>query len=145
MRRTWKITAITLFSIALVLGGLVGDRLLALTNEARDSLRLYTELVNVAHERYGADVSYRDLVYSSINGMLRSLDPHTNFLPPEAYEGMREKQQTSFYGLGILVGVRSGQLTVISPLDGTPAARMGIQAGDIISTIEGEPTDNLSL
>ena len=69
MRRTWKITAIALFSIALVLGGLLGDRLLALTNEARDSLRLYTELVNVAHERYGAEVSYRDLVYSSINGM----------------------------------------------------------------------------
>jgi len=145
MRRTWKITAITLFSIALVLGGLVGDRLLALTNEARDSLRLYTELVNVAHERYGAEVSYRDLVYSSINGMLRALDPHTSFLSPEAYEGMREKQQSSFYGLGILVGMRNGQLTVISPLEGTPASRLGIQAGDVISTIEGEPTDQMGL
>jgi carboxyl-terminal processing protease len=145
MRRTWRITALALFILAVVLGGFFGDRLLAVTNETRDSLKLYTELVNLAHEKYGAEVSYSDIVYSSINGMLRSLDPHTNFLPPEAYEGMREKQQTSFYGLGILVGVRNGQLTVISPLDGTPAARMGIQAGDVISTIEGEPTDNLSL
>src|SRR5436305_13319331 len=77
--------------------------------------------------------------------MLRSLDPHTAFLNPEAYEGMREKQQTSFYGLGILVGVRNGQLTVISPLEGTPAARLGIQAGDVISTIEGEPTETMTL
>jgi carboxyl-terminal processing protease len=145
MRRSWKITAIALFSCALVLGGLLGDRLLALTNEARDSLRLYTELVNVAHDRYGDEVSYRDLVYSSINGMLRALDPHTNFLSPEAYEGMREKQQSSFYGLGILVGMRNGQLTVISPLEGTPASRLGIQAGDVISTIEGEPTDQMQL
>jgi carboxyl-terminal processing protease len=145
MRRSWRIAAIALFTLALAFGGLLGDRLLAVTDETRDSLRLYTELVNLEHDRYGAEVSYRDLVYSSVNGMLRSLDPHTNFLSPEAYEGMREKQQTSFYGLGILVGVRNGQLTVISPLEGTPASRLGIQAGDVISTIEGEPTDQMSL
>jgi len=145
MRRSWRIAAIGLFTLALALGGLVGDRLLAVTDEARDSLRLYTELVNVAHERYGVEVSYKDLVYSSVNGMLRTLDPHTAFLSPEAYDGMREKQQTSFYGLGILVGVRNGQLTVISPFDGTPASRMGIQAGDVISTIEGEATETMTL
>jgi carboxyl-terminal processing protease len=145
MRRSWRITAIVLFVLALALGGLLGNRVLAVTNETRDSLKLYTELVNLAHEKYGAEVSYSDLVYSSISGMLRALDPHTNFLPPEAYEGMREKQQTSFYGLGILVGVRNGQLTVISPLEGTPASRLGIQAGDVISTIEGEPTETMTL
>ena len=145
MRRSWRIAAIALFTLALALGGLLGDRLLAVTDETRDSLRLYTELINLEHDRYGADVSYKDLVYSSVNGMLRSLDPHTAFLNPEAYEGMREKQQTSFYGLGILVGVRNGQLTVISPLEGTPAARLGIQAGDVISTIEGEPTETMTL
>ncbi|HZF13774.1 MAG TPA: S41 family peptidase [Thermoanaerobaculia bacterium] len=145
MKRSFRITAVVLFTLALVLGGMLGDRVLALTDEARDHLRLYTELVNVAHERYGAQVSYKDLVFSSIQGMLRTLDPHTNFLPPEAYTGMREKQQSSFYGLGILVGLRNGQLTVVSPLEGTPASRLGIQAGDVISTIEGEPTESLSL
>ena len=145
MRRSWRIAAIVLFALALAVGGLLGDRLLAVTDETRDSLKLYTELVNLAHERYGAEVTYRDIVYSSVNGMLRALDPHTAFLSPEAYEGMREKQQTSFYGLGILVGVRNGQLTVISPLEGTPASRLGIQAGDVISTIEGEATDQMTL
>jgi len=145
MKRSWRITAVALFTLALVLGGMLGDRLLALTDETRDSLRLYTELVNVAHDRYGTEVSYKDIVFSSVQGMLRSLDPHTSFLPPDAYAGMREKQQTSFYGLGILVGVRNGQLTVISPLEGSPASRMGIQAGDVISAIEGEPTETLTL
>lgn len=145
MKRSWRITAVALFTLALVMGGMVGDRLLALTDDTRETLRLYTELVNVAHDRYGKEVSYQDLVFSSIQGMLRSLDPHTSFLPPDAYAGMREKQQTSFYGLGILVGVRNGQLTVISPMEGSPAARMGIQPGDVISTIEGDPTETLTL
>ena len=139
------LTAVALFTLALVLGGLVGDRVLALTDEARDNLRVYTELINAAHDHYGVPVSYRDLVFASVQGMLRTLDPHTSFLPPDAYGSMREKQQTSFYGLGILVGLRDGQLTVISPVEGAPAARQGIQAGDVISTIEGEPTQSLTL
>jgi carboxyl-terminal processing protease len=145
MKRSWKIAAFALFALALAGGGLVGERVLALTDEARDTLRIYTDLVTVAHERYGGEVSYRDLVYASIQGMLRTLDPHSSFLPPRAYSGMREKQQASFYGLGILVGVRDGQLTVISPIEGTPASRLGMRAGDVISTIEGEPTDAMSL
>lgn len=145
MKRSWRIAATILFAVSLAAGGLFGNRLLAVNGETRDSLRLYTELINLAHEKYGAEVSYRDLVYSSVNGMLRTLDPHTSFLSPEAYEGMRERQQTSFYGLGILVGVRNGQLTVISPLEGTPASRLGIRAGDVISTIEGDPTETMTL
>jgi carboxyl-terminal processing protease len=145
MKRSWRIAAILLFILALVAGGVLGDRLLALTDQTRDTLRLYTELVNVAHDRYGAEVSYRDLVYASIQGMIHTLDPHTNFLQAEDYQGMREKQQTTYYGLGILVGPRNGLLTVIAPLAGTPASRMGIQPGDVISTIEGEPTETMSL
>jgi len=145
MRRSWRIAAIALFTLALLAGGLVGDRLLALTDQTRDSLRLYTDLVKVAHDRYGTEVSFKDLVYASIQGMIRTLDPHTTFLVAEDYQGMREKQQTSYYGLGILVGVRNGSLTVIAPLEGTPGARLGIQPGDVISTIEGEPTETMSL
>jgi carboxyl-terminal processing protease len=145
MRRPWRIVAIVGFTVSILLGGVVGSRLLALTDEARESLRLYTELVNVAQERYGREVPYRDLVYASIHGMLRALDPHTSFLPPEAYDSMRERQQSSFYGLGILVGMRNGLLTVISPIDGTPASRLGIRAGDVIETIEGDPTEEMTL
>jgi len=145
MKRSWRNVGIALFAAALLGGTLFGNRLLALNNESRDNLRLYTEMVMVAQERYGAEVSYRDLVYASIQGMLRNLDPHTNFLAPRAYSGMRERQQSSFYGLGILVGMRNGQLTVITPIEGTPASRVGMRAGDVISTIEGDSTETMSL
>jgi carboxyl-terminal processing protease len=145
MRKTWRLAAILLFTSAVAFGGLFGDHLLALGQEARDSLRLYTDLVTVAQERYGAEIQFRELVFASIQGMLRSLDPHTNFLSPDAYSGMRERQQSSFYGLGILVGMRNGQLTVIAPIDGTPASRLGLRAGDIIHTIEGESTESMDL
>jgi carboxyl-terminal processing protease len=145
MKRSWRLAALSLFLLALLAGGLLGPRVLALTDEARDTLRVYTDLVTVAHDRYGGDVTYRDIVYASIQGMLRTLDPHTSFLPPRAYTGMRERQQASFYGLGILVGVRDGQLTVISPIEGTPASRLGMRAGDVISSIEGKPTDKMNL
>ena len=145
MTRSWRNAAILLFVVSIPLGGLIGDRLLALTDDTRDSLHLYTDLIVQARQAYGVDVSYRDLVYASINGMLRTLDPHTNFLTPEALANMREHQQSTYFGLGLLVGIRSGQLTVISPLEGSPAARQGVRAGDVISLIEGEPSEKLTL
>lgn len=147
MKRLRRIPAISLFVIALVCGGSFGDRALAaaVSDETRDSLRLFTELVSVEHERYGSDVRYEDLLESAIAGMLHTLDPHTNFLPPSAYDGLRGKQQSSFYGIGILVGIRNDQLTVISPLEGGPASRLGILAGDVINTVEGEPTEGMSI
>lgn len=145
MKRTWRNAGLVLFAAALLGGTLFGNRILALDEEAREDLRLYTELVTVAQESYGVELEYSDLVYASIQGMLRSLDPHTNFLPPRAYNGMRERQQSSFYGLGILVGMRNGQLTVITPMEGTPASRVGMRAGDVISTIEGQPTETLTV
>jgi carboxyl-terminal processing protease len=145
MRKPWRAVALSSFVSALVAGALFGERILAVSDHTKESLRAYAELLTAIHDSYGAEVSYRSLVYSSIDGMLRSLDPHTSFLTPQAYTGMRERQQESFYGLGILVGSRDGQLTVISPLAGTPASRMGLRAGDVISTIDGEPTAAMSV
>lgn len=145
MRTPWRIAAIAVFCLTVFGGALVGDRVLALSEQSRENLRAYTELVTLAHDSYGDEVEYKDLVFASIEGMLRTLDPHTSFLPPTAYRRMREKQQESFYGLGILVGARNGRLTVITPIEGTPASRLGIRAGDVIDTIEGEPTDTMTV
>ncbi len=145
MSKPWRNFAIALFAASLVFGGTAGEKLLALSDESEAQILLYTELLHLAHETYGAEVPYKDLVYASIHGMLRTLDPHSSFLTPEAYDNMRERQQGSFYGLGILVSKRSGELTVISPIEGTPAWRLGLRAGDVISTIEGEPTSTMTL
>ena len=143
MRKPWRTFAIALFAAAILLGGSFGDDLLAITDDVTTNVRAYTELIEVAYQRYGQELSYKDLVYASIHGMLRSLDPHTTFLPRESYDAMREKQQSSFYGLGIYVGLRNGKLTVITPIAGTPGHRMGLRAGDIIHAIDGALTEGM--
>ncbi len=145
MRNIWKVTASLLFALTLLVGSLFGDRLLAFNREAREVLRLYTELLTVAYENYGEEIEYGDLVNASIEGMVRSLDPHTSFLSAEAYSSMRDRQQSTFFGLGILVGTRNGQITVITPIEGTPASRMGLRAGDVITHIEGESTEGMNI
>jgi carboxyl-terminal processing protease len=145
MRPSWRLVAVAAFFVTLVLGGVFGDNVLAVTDDARDLLKVYTELVSTVHDRYPTERSYEDLVDASIQGVVRTLDPHTSFLSARDYAEMRDRQQSSFSGLGILVGVRNGRLTVITPIEGTPASRLGIRAGDIISTIEGEPTDSMNV
>jgi carboxyl-terminal processing protease len=141
----WRRVGLVLFLLAVLGGGLLGERLLAFTDEARATLRTFTELVSLAHDRYGDEVEYRDLVESSIQGMLQALDPHTSFLSASAYSTMRDRQESTFSGLGILVGMRNGRLTVITPIEGTPASRLGLRAGDHINSIEGEPTETMGL
>lgn len=145
MSRPWRNAAIVLFTLSVLFGSFFGNQLLAVSGDNQTQIRKLTELLQVAHENYGAEVAYKDLVYASIDGMMRTLDPHTNFLSPEDYEDMRERQQASFYGLGILVSMRDGDLTVISPIEGTPAWRLGLRAGDVISAIEGEPTNKMTI
>ncbi len=145
MMKPWRLLAIFLFTSSVLIGSLFGNRVLALTDELKSNVTLFTELIEIAHDRYPEERSYRDLVYSSINGMLRSLDPHTSFLSRESYDSMREKQQSSFYGLGIYVGQRNGRLTVITPIAGTPGAEKGLRAGDVIFTIDGEASDEMTL
>lgn len=145
MSRPWRNAAILLFTLSVVFGSFFGNQLLAVSGDNQTQIRKLTELLQVAHENYGAEVAYKDLVYASIDGMMRTLDPHTNFLSPEDYEDMRERQQASFFGLGILVSMRDGDLTVISPIEGTPAWRLGLRAGDVISAIEGEPTNKMTI
>jgi carboxyl-terminal processing protease len=145
MRPAWRIASLSAIAFATLAGAVAGDRLLARSSRTHDNLRLLTEVLEAAQESYGREITYRDLVYAGIQGMLRTLDPHTTFLSAEANAQMREKHQASFFGLGILVGQRNGRLTVITPIEGTPASRLGIRAGDIIHLIEGEPTSKMTV
>ena len=91
------------------------------------------------------DVEYRDIEYAAINGMLDTLDPHSTLLPPKNYKDMQTQTGGKFGGLGIFITVRDGTLTVISPIDGTPAAKKGIKSRDKIVRIGEESTVNMNL
>lgn len=91
------------------------------------------------------EVEYREVEYAAINGMLTTLDPHSTLLPPEHYEEMQTQTGGKFGGLGIVISIRDGQLTVISPIAGTPASRLGIRSRDHIVRIGEESTVNMQL
>lgn len=147
--RKWTFT-MTLAAVlvgATLVGGLYGERVFGspVPGDFQKRLREYTDLLSAASYWSSEDVPSEKFVYSSIEGMLRTLDPHSSFLEPRDYAEMQDRQKGTFYGLGILVTKRNDQVTVITPLEGTPAARLGIRAGDIISEVEGVSTDELPL
>ena len=118
-------------------GGLLGGRVLAGGDRLDEKMKTFSQIIGVVQDKYVEEVPGEDLIYDGIRGMLRTLDPHTNFLDTENYKDMQDEQRGNFYGLGIVISKRSKDepLTVISPIDGTPAARLGVRAGDIISHI----------
>ncbi|MEK7275612.1 MAG: PDZ domain-containing protein, partial [Candidatus Desantisbacteria bacterium] len=114
--------------------------------ELYDGLRLFSKAFSMIHTQYVEDVPAKTIVYGAIDGMLKSLgDVHTRFLTPEAFKEMKVETEGSFSGLGIVIGIKQENLTVISPIEGTPADLAGIKAGDYIIEIDGTSTKNLSL
>ncbi|HEU4520515.1 MAG TPA: S41 family peptidase [Thermoanaerobaculia bacterium] len=144
---TFSLTLVVALAGATLLGGFYGSHLSGAPtpSELHKRLKEYTDLLNAVSTWAAEDIASDKFVYSSIDGMLRTLDPHTSFLEPKEYSDMQDRQKGTFYGLGILVTKRNDQVTVITPLEGTPAARLGIRAGDVISEVEGVTTDDLPL
>jgi carboxyl-terminal processing protease len=145
---TFSLTLLVAIVGATLFGGLYGNRLFGApmqNSELQKRMKEYTELLAAVTAWSPEEISSEKFVYASIDGMLRALDPHTSFLEPKEYTDMQDRQKGTFYGLGILVTKRNDQVTVITPLEGTPAARLGIRAGDVIAEVEGTPTDDLSL
>src|SRR5687767_3625876 len=147
MKHTSRLGRLSLFLLVLctVGGGLLGRRVLAENSRRDDNLRIYTALLSAVEENYAEEVKSERLVASSIREMLRTLDPHSNFLETKDYSQMQERQRGSYYGLGITVQSVDGNITVVSPFEGTPAHRLGIRAGDIISRIEEEDARGMSI
>jgi len=130
--------------LTLSLGGTVASKG-SDTGATYEQLRLFTEVLSIVQNQYVDEVPPKDLVYSAIKGTLRGLDPHSSFLDPESYREMQVETSGSFGGLGIEITLRDDVLTVVSPIDGTPAHRAGIQAGDRIVKIDGLATKDMQL
>jgi carboxyl-terminal processing protease len=109
------------------------------------NLKVFTEILSLVQSNYVDETNSKDLMYGAIKGMLDTLDPHTSFMPPEAFKEMQVETHGSFGGLGIEITVKDRLLTVVAPIEGTPADRAGIQPGDRIVKIEGQVTKDMTL
>lgn len=110
-----------------------------------ESIELFTDVLAIVKKSYVEEVDTKKLIYGAINGMLSSLDPHSSFMPPDMYKEMKIDTKGSFGGLGIEISIKDGILTVISPIEDTPAYKAGIKAGDQILKIDDKFTKDLTV
>jgi carboxyl-terminal processing protease len=110
-----------------------------------EQLRLFTEVLSIVQNQYVDEVPPKELIYSAIKGTLRGLDPHSSFLDPDSYREMQVETSGSFGGLGIEITLKDDILTVVAPIDGTPAYRAGLHTGDRIVKIDGLSTKDMQL
>ncbi len=140
---------VTLLLISLVgglfLSGGAVTKVLAIARGEYESLETFTNILAIVKKNYVDDVDGKDLIKGAIKGMLSSLDPHSAYLTPDLFKELQTETQGKFGGLGIEITIRDGILTVVSPIEDTPADRAGIKAGDQIIKIEDEFTKDMTL
>jgi carboxyl-terminal processing protease len=117
--------------------------LAASSDETYKGLKLFTDVLEIVNEKYVDEVDTNELIEKAIQGMVHSLDPHSSLLLPEAYEDLRIDTKGNFTGIGIHITLRNGFVTVISPIEGTPAFKAGIQAQDRIIKVDDTPVEDL--
>ena len=143
---------IVFFSVCAVAGTFLQGRVGAQSSEdesqLRDSLKSFSDVYAIVEQNYAepirgdkADTAIYD---GAIPGMLRVLDPHSNFYDPKAYAKMREDQRGHYYGVGMLIQQQVNKVVVITPYEGTPSFRAGIKPGDVFTTIDGKSCDGMS-
>ena len=151
MRRNGRAGWLTAVALAFLLGvffsgGRTVERVSASApKESYEGLETFTNILSIVQKNYVEEVDTKRLVEGAINGMLASLDPHSAYLTPELYKELQVETKGAFGGLGIEITNRNGMLTVVAPIEDTPAARAGIKPQDIILKIDGEFTKDMSL
>src|SRR6059036_3622024 len=110
-------------------------------------ISIFAKAIELIRQDYvdGNKTSYHDLITAAMKGMLASLDPHSQFMDPNDFKEMQDDTRSRFNGLGIEVAVKGGLLTVITPMEDTPAAKAGILSGDQILRINGNSTEKMDL
>lgn len=110
-----------------------------------NKLKVFSEVLSLIESNYVEPVENDTMIDGAIRGMVKALDPHTSYLPPASYKEMQVETTGKFGGLGIEISIRDGVLTVVSPIEDTPAFKVGVKSGDKIIKIEDESTMDMTL
>lgn len=133
--------------VALVVGILLGKgwERTGHATETYEDLKTFAEVLSQIQKHYVEEVKPKDLVQGAIRGMLSTLDPHSAYMTPEMYKEIQVETRGEFGGVGIQIGIKDNRLAVIAPIEGTPAQKAGIRAGDFIIKVNDETTKDLTL
>src|SRR5919106_3955815 len=144
-RRTWYLGP--LVAVTLIVGVLVGKgwERTGHATETYEELKTFSEVLTQVQKHYVEDVKAKDLVQGAIRGMLSTLDPHSAYMTPDMYKEIQVETKGEFGGVGIQIGIKENRLAVIAPIEGTPAQKAGIRAGDFITKVNDEVTKDLTL
>ena len=134
-----------IISIFFVLILICGQTWAKKKGDTYDELKTFAEVLDIVQKSYVKSPSSKELIYGAIKGMLNSLDPHSSFLTPDEFKELQIETKGKFGGVGIEITVREGWLTVVSPIEDTPAYKAGLKPGDKIIKINNKPTKNMSL
>ncbi len=147
IRRRWLAPAVVIFVfiVGFMSGDITASRNSAQANVVFGKLKIFGDVLSVIQGSYVEEPNMDDLVQGAIKGMLQTLDPHSSYLTPDMLKQVEVETKGVFGGLGIEIGVKDGVLTVIAPIDDTPAFRAGLQAGDRIVKIEKESTRDMTV
>jgi len=147
-RRFWTVWMTGFVVMAtLVLGVVIGKgwEKTGYASESYEELKIFAEVLTQVKKHYVEDTPTKDLVYGAVRGMLATLDPHSSYMTPDMYKEMQVETRGEFGGLGIQIGVKEHRITVIAPIEDTPAYAAGIESGDIITKVDDTPTKDLTL
>jgi carboxyl-terminal processing protease len=145
-RKGWVGAVAVAALVGVLLSGRGGvEKVGAVPKESYEGLETFTNILSIVQKNYVDEVEMKQLVEGAINGMLGALDPHSAYLTPDLYRELQVDTRGSFGGLGIEITNRNGVLTVVSPIEDTPAYRAGVKSGDQIIKIDGEFTKDMTL
>src|SRR6476619_4894943 len=140
MRMKSLFAVVLALAVSAVAGGWFGTAALATQDRVPAHYRAFNNALEAIESQYAEEVESDRLVYGAINGMLQTLDPHSNFMDPRSYAQMRERQEGRYYGLGVTIQAPNGDITAVRVVEGSPAHDKGIRRGDVIAEIEGQTT-----
>ncbi len=115
-----------------------------LENDKTQPLRQFSHVLDLVEQEYVDEKSRKEIIEGAVRGMLQSLDPHSVYLTPDEYKEMSENNSGEFFGIGIEISVENGQVTIVSPIEDTPADRAGLKSGDMILAVDGRPTQEMT-